>query len=335
MTKLSKVSFFLFSSIYSYLWLRIIVFHFFYNSYGNMGIYYILIFAAIILFLLFLIPKKIINFDYEEVFKKSYFKYFYYTILILECVFGITFSVYILSALFVKQSFIIMLFFIAFLISFLSKLKTSDVMQIATLFCIVGYGILTLTLFFYPDLDFSVLYPRKLPSFIGIPFFIFMFLADNFTLLINKKEIQFSRLNYILALFLGVVLFGIEYFILIANAGDVLFKNFEWVGFISLSIEPITQYIGDFDFAYIFYIMICCIFKYTYNFSLIRNSTEISPNIMSGIIFLTIFVLGIISFKFIPMGQAIMLIVSILLLLSFCIFFWFIKECYYVRKTKE
>ncbi|MDE6655470.1 MAG: hypothetical protein K2J85_00590, partial [Anaeroplasmataceae bacterium] len=150
-----------------------------------------------------------------------------------------------------------------------------------------------------------------------------------------KKDIQFSKLNFIMAIFAAFVLFGAEYFILVTNAGDTYFKGLNWVGFISLSIEPISKYIGNFEFAYIFYILISCIFKYSYNMSLIRNSIEINKNLMSGTLFGMLVILGSVCFLCIPMEEFYLKIVAVLMLCSVSILFWFIKECYHARKTKE
>ncbi|MDE5546271.1 MAG: hypothetical protein K2I88_02280, partial [Anaeroplasmataceae bacterium] len=150
-----------------------------------------------------------------------------------------------------------------------------------------------------------------------------------------KKDIQFSKLNFIMAIFTAFVLFGTEYFILITNAGDTFFKNLNWVGFISLSIEPISKYIGNFEFAYIFYIMISCIFKYSYNMSLLRSIIKINKHLMSGILLVMFIVLCSVCFLFIPMTDIFLKIVAVLMLCSFLILFWFIKECYHARKTEE
>lgn len=336
MTKLSKVSFFLFVSIYSYLWLRIIMFPYFYNEYGNIGMFYIAIIIVAILLFFALIPKKILTFDYGDSYKKSYFKYVYSVILLLENIFGISFAVYLLSKIFILTgNYYVMLGFIGLALVALSLYHPKDIMEISTLFIMVGYAILTLTLFSYPSLDMTLIFPIKKAGYWALPFFVIMFIGNNLTLLIHKKDIRFSKLNFIMAMLFSLLLFAIEYFVLISTAGDVYFKNLNWVGFLILSIEPISKYIGNFDFAYIFYIMICCIFKYSYNLSVIRNSMDINKKVMSVFSFITIFCLGIVCFLCIPMNQFYFGIISIVLLSSFSIFFWFLKECYYVRKIKE
>ncbi len=312
------------------------MFSYFYNEYGNTGMFYIAIIATAILLFFAVIPKKILTFDYGEAFKKSYFKYIYTIILLLENIFGISFSVYLLAKVFILTgNYYIMLGFIVLALVVLSLYHPKDIMELSTLFIMIGYAILTLTLFSYPNLDMTLLLPMKKTSYWALPLFVIMFIGNNLTLLINKKDVQFSKLNFIMAMFISLLLFAIEYFVLLSNAGDIYFKNLNWVGFLILSIEPISRYIGNFDFAYIFYIMICCIFKYSYNLSVIRNSIDINKKLMGVFLFITLFSLGIVCFLFIPMNQFYFAIIAVILLSSFSIFFWFLKECYYVRKIKE
>lgn len=336
MTKLSKISFFLFVSVYNYLWLRILVFPYFYNTYGNMGIYFAVILILIVILGFVLLPKKLMLHRYEEAFKKSNFKYFYSTIIILENIFGVAFCTYLLSKIFIPSgNFYIMVGFIALILVALSYYQPKDVMEISTLFIIIGYSILTLTLFFYPNLDISLLFPIRQVSMMGLPLFAFLVFGDNLTFLINKKDMNFSKLNFIMAIFSSLALFGVEYFILITNAGDTFFKDLNWVGFISLSIEPTSKYIGNFEFAYVFYILISCIFKYAYNLSLLRSSINIHKTLMSIILFSMLVILCTVSYLCIPMNDFYLTIVTVLILSSFSILFWFIKECYHARKTEE
>ncbi|MDE5855640.1 MAG: hypothetical protein K2H06_01190, partial [Anaeroplasmataceae bacterium] len=198
-----------------------------------------------------------------------------------------------------------------------------------------GYSILTLTLFFYPNIDVSYLFPMKETSIISLPIFAVMFFGNNLTFLINKKDVQFTKMNFIMAIFSAFILFGIEYFILITNAGDTLFKGLNGVGFISLSIEPITKYIGNFEFAYVFYILISCIFKYSYNMSVLRSALDIHKHLMSVVLFLMFVVLCTVCNMYIPMDGLYLRVVAVLLLCGFLILFWFIKECYHARETEE
>ena len=336
MAKLSRIGFFLFVTIYNYIWLRIIMFQYFYNEYGSMGMYYIGIVAVCVLLIFLLLPKKLLYHSYEESFKKSYYKYFYFCILLLENIFGMSFCIYLLSTIFIPTgNFYVMLGLMVVTTGIISYYKPKDVMEVSTLFVLIGYGILILALFFYPHLDVSVLLPLKKTSIWALPLFVFMFLGDNLVFVINKKDTPFSKLSLTLALLASIVLFAIDYFILITNAGDVYLKGLNWVGFISLSIEPISKYIGNFDFAYIYYLMICCAFKYAYNLSLIRDNIVMNHKGMSVLLFLLIFISGIICFKCIPMDSFYYQIVGGILLASVTILFWFLKECYHVRKTEE
>lgn len=336
MTRLSKVSFFLFVTVYNYLWMRIILFYFFYNHFGSMGLYFTALLAVIVLLFLVLVPKKLMNKNYREEFKKSIFKYIYVAFILLESIFGVSYCAYLLSTIFIPDAnFFYVLIVISLALIFLSKRKTKDIMEIATLFIIVGYVILLITLFVYPNLDFTLLLPLKEINYWLLPLFALMVLGDNFTLLINKDGLNFSKMQFILAIGVAFCFFALEYFLLICNAGAEFFKGLDWVGFICLSVEPITQYFGNFDFAYLYYIVLCCIFKYAFGISLVRENIQMNSKAMSILLLIILAVLGSICFMWIPMDSTFMFFVFCLLVLSFSIFFWFLKECYHVRKTKD
>lgn len=336
MTKLSKVSFFLFVSTYNYLWFRIIVFNTFYNQVGNMGLFYTVLLAIGVLAFFAILPKKLLNKDYSEGFQKSYFKFFYAAILFLESIFSIAFCTYLLAKVFIPEAnFIALLGGIVLAIAILSKVGPKDVMEISTLFNFLGYLLLLLCFLFLPNLDFTNLLPFKSINWWMVLFFFATIVCDNMTLLIHKKEIRFNKLNYIMGIFLSIVLLGVEYFILVCIAGTEYFKNINWVGFVCFSIAPVSKYIGSFDFAYIYYILVSCIFKYAYNISLIRNSLKFSPKVMNFVMGGILFSLGLYSYYTIPMDNQLMVIASILIGLSGFALFWMIKECYFVRKTKE
>lgn len=329
MPKLSKISFFLFTSVYNYIYLRSIIFPFFYNNYGNMGLYYTGIIIVGIALLYLLTPLKfIVNYN------KSSFKYFYNIILLIEASLGISFCVYLLSKIFIsKGNFYIMLGCIIFVIGILSSNKPKDVINISTLFIIVGYLVLFLTLFFYPDLDFSLILPIKKNNILSITFFIVLLYLDNLKLLIYKEELNFSKSNFILAILFAITLFGIEYLILLTNSGDTYFKGLNWLGFISLSIEPITKYLGNFDFAYVFYIIVSCVFKYGYNLSLVKESIK-NNRAINAVVYIILFILCIVWYRYIRFDELYFRITMGAVLISISLLAWFIKEYIYARKAK-
>lgn len=329
MPKLSKISFFLFTSVYNYIYLRSIIFPFFYNNYGNMGLYYTGIIIVGIALLYLLTPLKfIVNYN------KSSFKYFYNIILLIEASLGISFCVYLLSKIFIsKGNFYIMLGCIISVIGILSSNKPKDVINISTLFIIVGYLVLFLTLFFYPDLDFSLILPIKKNNILSIIFFIVLLYLDNLKLLIYKEELNFSKSNFILAILFAITLFGIEYLILLTNSGDTYFKGLNWLGFISLSIEPITKYLGNFDFAYVFYIIVSCVFKYGYNLSLVKESIK-NNRAINAVVYIILFILCIVWYRYIRFDELYFRITMGAVLISISLLAWFIKEYMYARKAK-
>ncbi len=336
MNKLSKVSFFLFVTMYNYLWFRILLFNYFYNEFGSMGVFYTGILAILVLVFFGAMPEKLMTKAYEERYKKSWFKYFYAIILILEGVFCVSFCAYLISDIFIHgANYWMILLGIAFVITTLSRLLPKDVMEISTLFNIVGYVILFFCFIYLPALDFTNLYPTTKMDGIALLLLSFMMIGDNLTLLIHKKDVGFQKMNFILAILMAIFFLGFEYVLLICSSGTEFFKGLDYVGFIFFSIEPVSKYIGNFDFSYIFYILISCIFKYSYNLSLIRTETTLSGKFVNVAVFILLFVLGLVNYYFIPIDETMIRICYILTSFSFLILFWFIKECYFVRRIKE
>lgn len=336
MNRLSKISFFLFVSIYNYLWLRIILFYFYYNHLGNMGFLGILFFIVGVLLVLILLPKKLLNKDYTERFKKSYFKYFYFLILLLESIFGISVGIYILTTVFLLEATpFIALTIVMLTVAILSVAKPAEIMEISTLFSIVGYITLFVSLSLFPELEMTMLLPFKEFNYLIIPLSVLLVIGDNMSIIVSKENINFSKLNFIMAIFTALVFFALEFVMLLCSSGTEFFKGLNWVGFICLSIQPVSKYFGNFDFAYIYFILCGCLFKYTYNLSLIRNSLNIGKKIMTIILAITLSSLGLVCYFFIPLTEFMLVIISVLLIASCLILGWFIKECYFVRETKE
>ena len=335
MPKLSKISFFLFVTIYNYLWLRIILFNNFYNSYGNMGFWYGLLIIGIVFIILLSIPKRLFEKDYKDAFKKSKIKYLYSVFLILESILGLCFCAYLLSQILILEANpLIVLTFLVLTIGFLSKLIPYQIMEISTIFNIVGYLILIVSMIAYPSVDISILFPLGELNIGVIVFFSLMVLADNFSLLINKEGIKFNKYIFIFAILFALLMFALEYMVVICSVGEEFLKGVNWVGFVCLSIKPVQKYIGNFDFAYIYYIIVCCIFKYSYNLSIIRNSFAIKNWVMGVIISFLLIVSCLIIYLLVPMNNQYFSYGTILLLISSFIFFWMLKECYLVKQIE-
>ncbi len=331
MPKLSRISFFLFTSIYNYIYLRGIIFPYFYNNYGNMGFFcsFIILIGIILLFILFPF-KKIMHYN------NSIFKYFYNVIIIIESSLGIIYCSYLLSEIFIlKSNIYIILFFIVTSIIILSTYKHTNIINISTLFIILGYLILFLTLFFYPDLDTSLLLPIKIyNNYFSIILFTLIIFLDNLKLIIYPENIKSFKETFIFGIAFSIILLLLEYFILITNSGDIYFKGLNWLGFISLSIEPVSKYLGNFDFAYVYYLVVCCVFKYGYNYSLIKQSIN-NSKLFNLILFILTYVICLSFYKFIKINDTFFNILISILLISISLLFWFIKEYLNVRKIER
>lgn len=336
-TKLSKVSFFFYLLVYDYIWIRAVLFPYFYNHFGSMAFFYSILLALLVGILLALIPKKVFHFDYEKPYLQSKFKYFHNFLLALESLVGISFCSYVLSTVFVENvNILLLLFGIGIVISILSFLKPSDIIQIATLFSIVGMFLVAFSFIYYVKIDPSLLLPIRYVAWYAVPIFSVMMIADNLTiLLIDRESIQLSKPLVLLPILVSLGFFSFEMFMLQTSAGSELLKDVNWVGFVCLSFKPVTKYVGNFDFAYIACIVICCVFKYALNWSVIRNSYAHKKKSANWIICALLVLGSWLCYLLVPTGQPFFMVTSVLLLLGILILFWHFKEVYYVRRVKK
>ena len=121
---------------------------------------------------------------------------------------------------------------------------------------------------------------------------------------------------------------------MICNSGTIIFKNVYWVGFICLSLEQITKYIGNFDFIYIFFVVTCVIFKFSFNVSLLRESFKVGKNFYMPLVVSILIVTCILIYFMLEIPKTIY-IMPYIILLSSVLIIWFIKECYFARKIKK
>lgn len=273
--RISMVSLFFFILSYNYIWLRTTIFPHFYNTYGVNGIFYIL-FIAIAIGLFFLIlPKAFYKIEYKE-YEKSKYKYFLNAILFIRIALGIAIVGVILYTLFFYDYPLIMsIIGLVLVILIISNSKPSDIIQISTLFGIIGLLLYFFYLYQFIDLDFSLLsFEFKLDNYI-LYILLAALIFDNLIYLITDKEkLKITKKTVIIGIMISFLLLLFEYSFLILSSGDELFKNNPLSGFQALSIEPISRFNGNFDYIYIVLILTSIIFKMSYFLSIIKNSIK-------------------------------------------------------------
>lgn len=336
-SKLSRVSFFLYLFSYNYIWFRTLLFTYFYNQFESMAVFYALLLCLGVTFLIWMLPKKILQHDYTSAYQKSKTKYVYNIILAIESIIGIIYCAYILSSVFVQKSspFAIMIVF-ALTVSVLSKLKTSDIVQISTLFYILGVLLSLFSFLFFISVDMTTLLPFKEKNWLALPIFVIIILGDNASvLLMDKESFIMSKPMFIFPIMLAILSFAFELLMLQSSAGTEVFKNLNWVGFICFSIQPITKYSSNFDYVYIYLLVISCIFKYAFNWGIIRNSFK-KTNKNDFWKILIVLLVGIYTaYTFFFSNERAMWYVSILLGISVLMFVWMFKEVYHAAKARQ
>ena len=334
MLKLSKISFFLFVFFYNYLWLRIIVFNRFYNLYGSSGFLIGLFFIIGIILLFTFFPKKIFNFDFYSLFYKSNFKWIFSLLTILEVICSVCFISYFFNQIFLVESNIYMIISILSLsIILVGKMTPREIMDISTLFYLFGILLIFISFIFVPkmEIEYVLMYEKK--SYFYIIIFSIIIFLDNLKLLINKENVILNKNIFILSILLSLIFFLVEYGVLLMIAGDYVLKDLSYVGFLKLSFMPVTKYFGDFNFVYLYLLIVCSIFKNAYNISLI-NINKYKK--LSGILlFINIFICSVFVVNNISIESELYKYNIVLLLSFFILPVWMIWKCHYVRKNKK
>ncbi|MGM9969054.1 MAG: hypothetical protein ACI35S_01515 [Anaeroplasma sp.] len=331
---ISKISLFSFIVLYNYTILRLFIFSDFYNNYGLSGLIPVLMALASITIVYIFLPKKIYNYDFYQSFINSKFKYIFRPILFLRAFLGLFYSSYLLMSMFFPSKFL--LIYIGFLIVSLliSRDKPSDIIEIATLFGILGLFLYFLVFLSFINIDFSLIsfqYGIKIDSI----FLIIAFILDNLIyFLADKEKLKLNKMVVILAVFFSFLLFGFEFVLLVLTCGDVLFANDPFVGFILLTIQTVSRYLGNFKYIYAYLIIITGVFKFSFYLALLN---DIKPSIKSSLLyFIILVILGIGLIEYIKKDSGQIQFISIsLIIATILLAIWMFKEAYNVRLYKK
>ncbi len=326
---ISKISLFFFIFLYSYFPLRILLFPHLYDNYGSFGLIIGLIIFLILLSIFIIIPKKILSLNHS--FEKSYIKNIIKPLLLAKITLSIYFSSYVLKVLYFTEFNVLYIALgLVLAILIISRGKTSDVVSVSTIFGIVA--LFSYVFYFYDlvSLDYSLLTKIKEFNYFTLLYILF-FIIDFLLLLLVDEGVRINKLTIILGVLLSMLLFLFEFFILTLSAGDKLFLNVSTSGFIPLMIEPVSRYMGTFEYVSIIGITLSVIFKNSYYLSIIGNNSK-GISIGFGILIYLV----IIGYSFILKDLLdVRFIVLIITLLLGLIIPWIIKEAYHARLAKE
>lgn len=270
MYRLSKISLVIFTLFYNYLWLRILFVYYLYNNNHFNGWMLAFILLVIVSIILIIIPSKIFNYNYIVTLNKTRFKLIYQLINIFEIAILVNYCSYLLSDKLIPNgnNFIIMFIFVVG-IMFVGKLKSYEIINLSTNYYLLGIILIIFSLFlgvnFNKEIyDLFVLDINNSLSVIGVGLIVIM---NNFKIIIDKNGLYFNKKNYVLGVVLGMTTSLIEYGILLIKSGHIMFSGIDNVGFLCLSFMPVTRYLGDLNFIYIYLIIVSLVFRCGFDIS--------------------------------------------------------------------
>ena len=332
MKKTSKISFFFFIFFYNYLWLRILAFPVLYNKYGSSGFIMLVFIMLGIIGITLLIPNNIFKLDLSNQLSNSFYKWINSAFIILEIITSVCFISYFINSIFIEESNIYVLFILLGIsIVFVSNLLPNEIIDISTLFYITGLVLILLSLFITPKLEIEYLFKKRDISIISIVLLTVFLLFDNFKILINKEHLNVNKGIFLIPIIASVLLCISEYAFLLMTVGDEALSGLNYIGFLELSFMPVTKYFGDFNFVYIYLLLICCVFKNGFNLSVVKNSIILNKNVVNIITTILLVIGSIILLNCVEIEKLYMW-VFMFIVLNISIF-WMIGKCYFVRKT--
>lgn len=338
--RISRVSLFFFVFIYNYIFLRVTVFPYIYNAFKTAGYIILLLLMFLLCLMLLLVPKRFIHRDFYSAYHKSKVKYITNGLLFLRIVIGISMGCIVLQKLFFHSSpFPFILLGVVFVLMIISSMKPSEVIQLSTLFGIVIFVSYVLYLYQSIAADFSLL-GRELEfkmSYLAPILLICLFFDNCLIFLVNKEQLEFSKYTFIFGIFVAMCFLLYEYVVLIVCVGSELFADDPLVGFYTLSIEPVSRFIGNFDYIYILIVGTACIFKFSFFLSLIKNSLKKKcGRFKNAVLYALIIGLGCVcSWLFNWNANGVYFSIVIGFMLGGILLLWMMKEELYARKIEK
>lgn len=335
--KQSRLCLFLFMLIYNYIFLRSVVFPYCYKEYGYNGIWIVLFVLFLVILLLLVIPKKIYNKGYLESYINSKIKIPINIILLIRVILGISIaSITLYDLFFYKSLYLLIPLAFIIVIFIISNLKPKEVIELNTLFSIVVVFLYSLYVYDFIDLDFYLIkksFDFRL-SWVAILFSICLVFDNLLVLLSNDLNDKPKKWIMISGIAIAIITMLFEYILLILSAGDYIFINERYIGYLTLLIEPVSRYNGNYDYVYILFLGCGAIFKFSYILSLIRKSVNIKYSPIKIILFLGIFfLLCLLLYMIYEFINIYLTVIIILIALGLFVLFWILKECYYAKKA--
>ena len=316
--------------------LRAFVFPYFYREYGAMSYLYILFLIMALTIMFIFIPQKMYQQDYTKSYQNSSFKYLYNTILVLKVIL----KIYVASSIIKKIDYIpynIFYFIVGILLVsiIISRLKNSDIIELSTWFVIFGIVLYFLAFLHTVPFDLSIMrvFEFKNPS-LAVYLFILLIYSDNILIfLTNKERYVFNKKTIILSVILQFVFFSFELYQMIFSAGEILFKDYEWIGFISLSFQKVSDYIGNLDFVYLYIVTMSSVLNSAFILSTIRNSFK-KNSIMLDVSFVVLALVGCILLSLLSIKSTLTIFI-IVAASGGILIIWLGKEYRNARKNRK
>lgn len=300
---------------------------------------YLYVGIIIVIFILFymLIPKFIYKHNLLENYNKSKFKNAFNIVLLLKVILSIYIGSLLIQQLnYDMYSIYYFIVGISITVIIVSRMKNENIIELSTWFIIAAICIYMLALLHIVPFDFSYLkqFNIRLPN-LNFYLIVISIISDNLLILLSdKSKLKFNKSTIILPLVTQFIFMMFEIYQMLLASGDKLFFDYDFIGFVSLSFQTTSNYIGNLQFVYLFIITMATVINSSYILSFIRHSYKIKKNLLFDLVILSIIILSIIFINKLNFNS----VVDIFMYVSLCGFIlliWLLKETYRVRKIQK
>lgn len=259
---------FLFVLFYNYIYYNFFLTKELYSQFGS-STYIIYLLGIILVIVMTLLIPKVIESNFFLVINKH---------LIIRLLLGIyylfkAFTIIVISGYLLVDNFYFnqngLFFIFGFLViaCIISRLNLVGIINMSTIIYIMIIPFAVMSYIFLPSLDLTNVLPVKLvPKNFFFLLFFFIGIVDTFTLFQanNCTKKQVNRKWLCLGIICSYLVLAIECFFLSISASISYFSDSIWIGFTILRIQRYYEYVGSFDFVYIYIISVTCILKCAY-----------------------------------------------------------------------
>jgi hypothetical protein len=262
------------------------------EKYENMA-YLAPIFCFLITVVLFiLLPKKMINIDYNKILDKSFIsKLSYYLTQVISFFINASLVGYVIGKGFFSENNILIFIISSIALAvFISKSKLEVILNSSSFLLILAILLIIFPLFLTNDVkDYSFLLP--IGNFKGFDFILLLyFILDSITMVYSnvKMKRRIKKWDIFIPVSIMLLFMSLELVNIIILTGTTYLKGNEFLGFFSLFIQDTINYVGNLGLFFLYVIPVVGCFKAGFALRRVKDFLKVKESLFNDIIMFSI-----------------------------------------------